>query len=81
MVVLSKERQEAKTAEKGEIDQTLNKIFTEMNKALAEKEPNEIERDRINKVLNELIDAVNQSAYDGKKTKIPDFKRIIDDEF
>lgn len=81
MVVLSKEDQEAQTATKEEIDQALNRIFTEMNKALAEKKPDEIAKDKIDKVMNELFEAVNQSPYEGKKTKIPDFKRIINDEF
>lgn len=81
MVVLSKETEEAKTAEKEEINETLNRIFAEMNKALADKNPEEIAKDRIDETMNALFEAVNRSTYEGKKTKIPDFKRIINGEF
>ncbi|PIR38970.1 MAG: hypothetical protein COV35_04625 [Alphaproteobacteria bacterium CG11_big_fil_rev_8_21_14_0_20_39_49] len=81
MVVLSKEEEQAKTAAKEEINETLNRIFAQMNKALADKSPDEIAKERIDETLNALFEAVNQSTYQGKKTKIPDFKRIINGEF
>jgi nucleoid DNA-binding protein len=81
MVVLSKEELESKTVSRAEVDEALNKIFTEMNQALAEKSPEEVTRDKVDETLNALFEAINQSKYEGKKTKVPDFKRIINGEF
>ena len=47
MVVLSKEEEELKTAAKEDIDAALDKIFTEMTKALEEKRENKITLDKV----------------------------------
>ena len=81
MVILSKKDDALKTVSKEEVDSALNKIFAEMTKALEEKKSNKITLDKIDETLDALFEAINQSKFEGKNTKIPDFKRIISGDF
>jgi len=81
MVVLSKEESETKTAPKEEVDLALNKIFAEMTKALEERESKKITLEKVDETLNALFEAINETKYEGKKTKVPDFTRIISGDF
>ena len=66
-----------KTVNKTEVDAALDKIFSGITSALSKDERHKISLDRIDETLGALFDAINRASYEGKKTKIPDFKRIL----
>ena len=80
-MILSEELESKKTVSKQEVDVALDKVFSEMNSALLEKFNKKITLENVDETLNALFDAINRAQYEGSNIKVPDFKRILKDEF
>jgi len=80
-MIVSLENESKKSASKKEVDAALDKIFDKMNEALRQRANKKISLENVDETLDALFDAINRAQYEGEKIKVPDFKRIIEDEF
>lgn len=81
MVVNKTDKKEKKSAPKDEVNAALDKIFDAITVVMtSEEERRKITLDRVDATLNALFDAINSAKTDGKKTKIPDFRRMLTGE-
>lgn len=77
MSELVEKKRSAKDVSRQDIDETLDRLFEAVTRAVNESTRRKVTLETVDRTLDALFDSINQAQTKGKKAKIPDFDSLI----
>ncbi len=79
MTEIQKKQVSSDQLPKTEVDLAVEKIFTSVIEAVNKAKEQKVTLEQVDKTLEALFEVLNKVPFEGNKTKIPDFNKILID--